>query len=83
MVDRVKRSRKSQMKKRPDEWERLKTEIAQELGLWGKVQQNGWAGLSAEDSGRLGGIFAARKKALEAREKDETLALIGENGKEN
>lgn len=64
-MDEVKRSRKSKMKKRPEDWEELKVEIAQELGLWEKVQQNGWSGLSAEDSGRLGGVFSARKKALQ------------------
>ena len=63
-MEEVKRSRKSRMKKRPDEWEQMKVEIAQELGLWEKVQQDGWSGLSAEDSGRLGGVFSARRKAL-------------------
>ena len=42
----------------------MKVEIAKELGLLSKVQDNGWAGLSAAESGQLGGIFAARKKAL-------------------
>ena len=65
MAERVKRSRKSRMKKRPDDWEELKQEIAKELGLWDKVKVDGWAGLSAVDSGRLGGIFSARKKMLE------------------
>ncbi len=63
--ERVKRSRKSKMKKRPDDWEELKQEIAQEMGLWDKVKADGWAGLSAVESGRLGGIFSARKKMLE------------------
>lgn len=64
MTKPVKRSRKSKMKKRPTDWEDLKQEIAQELGLWEKVKQDGWAGLSAVDSGRLGGIFSARRKLL-------------------
>ena len=63
-MDKIKRSRKSKIKKRPDDWEELKVEIAQELGLWPKVASDGWAGLSAEESGRLGGVFSARKKAL-------------------
>ena len=57
-------SRKSRMKKRPEDWEHLKQEITQELGLWDKVKQDGWAGLSAVESGRLGGIFSARRKLL-------------------
>ena len=60
----VKRSRKSKMKKRSPAWDGLKEEIAKELGLWDKVQQNGWSGLSAAESGRLGGEFAKRKKAV-------------------
>ena len=64
MAERVKRSRKSRMKKRPQDWEILKQEIAKELGLWDKVKADGWAGLSAVDSGRLGGVFSARKKLL-------------------
>jgi|GEM_PF-2878358 len=63
-MDGVKRSRKSKMKKRPDDWEHLKQEIAEELGLMDQVTSQGWSGLSAEDSGRLGGVFSARKKAL-------------------
>jgi len=63
-MDGIKRSRKSRIKKRPEEWENLKVEIAKEIGLWPKVAQEGWAGLSAEESGRLGGIFSIRKKIL-------------------
>ncbi len=65
-MDEVKRSRKSKMKKRPEDWEHLKQEIAEELGLMDQVSSQGWSGLSAEDSGRLGGIFSARKKAMHA-----------------
>ena len=59
----IKRSRKSKIKKRSEEWDNLKVELAKELGLWPKVKDQGWAGLSAEESGRLGGVFAARKNA--------------------
>ncbi len=40
----------------------LKLEIAQELGLLDKIEQNGWKSLTARESGRLGGIIAKRKK---------------------
>ena len=36
-MDRVKRSKKSRMKKRPEDWEAMKQEIAKELGLWDKA----------------------------------------------
>ena len=42
--------------------QRLKYEIAEELGLLEKLKEVGWAGLSAAESGRIGGLIAARKK---------------------
>ena len=42
--------------------ERLKYETARELGLLPKLQQVGWAGLSAAESGRIGGLMGAKKR---------------------
>lgn len=42
--------------------EKLKYEIAQELGLFDKVMTTGWKSLSAKESGKIGGILASRKK---------------------
>lgn len=61
----IKRSRKSRMKKRSDDWDDMKIEVAKELGLWDQVTSGGWSSLSAVDSGRLGGVFSARKKEIE------------------
>ena len=33
----------------------MKFEIAQELGLDGKVMEQGWKSLTAKESGRIGG----------------------------
>ena len=44
------------------EEQRFKYEIAEELGLLEKLKAVGWAGLSAAESGRIGGVMAARKK---------------------
>lgn len=44
----------------PDE--RLKYEVARELGLMDKLKDVGWAGLSTAESGRIGGLCGARKK---------------------
>ena len=41
---------------------RLKYEIAQELGLLEKVKQVGWAGLSAKETGRIGGMIGRKKR---------------------
>lgn len=40
----------------------LKIEIAKELGLWDKIQQLGWGELTAEESGRIGGIMTKKMK---------------------
>jgi hypothetical protein len=39
----------------------LKYEIAQELGLTEKINQVGWGGLSAKETGRIGGLMTSRK----------------------
>ena len=68
----VKRSKKSRMKKRPADWDDMKMEVAKELGLWEKVQIDGWSGLTAAESGRLGGVFAKRKKEIAQAEQEKT-----------
>ena len=40
--------------------ERMKYEAARELGLMEKLERVGWAGLSTEESGRVGGIVSGR-----------------------
>jgi len=43
----------------------LKYEIAEELGLMDKINEIGWAGLTAKESGRIGGIMTAKKRLKE------------------
>jgi hypothetical protein len=40
----------------------MKYEIASELGLLDKVSEQGWAGLTAKEAGRIGGMVTSRKK---------------------
>lgn len=40
----------------------MKYEIAEELGLIDKVKQFGWGGLTAKETGRIGGLMTVRKK---------------------
>ena len=42
--------------------ERMKYEIAQELGLLERVREVGWAGLTAKETGRIGGMIGRRKR---------------------
>ena len=46
----------------PDD--RMKYEIAEELGLLEKVQQEGWKSLSARETGRIGGLMTTRKREM-------------------
>lgn len=47
------------------EREKLKYEIARELGLLEKVEAQGWKALSAKETGRIGGIMTRRKREME------------------
>ena len=42
--------------------ERRKYEIARELGLLDRVKEVGWAGLSAKETGRIGGLIGREKR---------------------
>lgn len=42
--------------------EHLRFEIAQELGISDKIVSGGWGALSAQESGRIGGIIASRNR---------------------
>lgn len=44
------------------EEEKLKYEIAGELGLLDRVLEDGWRSLSAKETGRIGGLMTRRKK---------------------
>jgi small acid-soluble spore protein F (minor alpha/beta-type SASP) len=64
MISKINPSKKSKIKKTPDSVEKLKLEIAEEIGLLDKVRTQGWAGLSASESGKIGGILTQRMKKL-------------------
>ncbi|EOR26813.1 hypothetical protein SDC9_59515 [bioreactor metagenome] len=53
--------------------EKIKYEIADELGLKDKVDELGWGGLTAEETGRIGGIMTKRKRMLRIPTNDEIL----------
>ena len=45
--------------------EKLKYEIAEELGLLDRVMQDGWRSLSSKETGRIGGMITRRKRMRE------------------
>lgn len=50
--------------------DRLKYEIAEELGLLDKVREGGWKALSSRETGRIGGMISRRRQALEKKEQE-------------
>lgn len=44
--------------------ERMKFEIATELGLADKVIAGGWRSLTAKESGRIGGLITKKKREM-------------------
>ena len=51
--------------------EKMKFEIATELGLADKVVAGGWRCLTAKESGRIGGLITKRKRELAGGKKEE------------
>lgn len=45
-----------------EETEKMKYEVAEELGLLDKVLDEGWKSLSSKETGRIGGLVAKRKR---------------------
>jgi len=44
--------------------QKMKLEIASELGLLDQVQRDGWKSLSAKETGRIGGLMTKRKREM-------------------
>ena len=51
----------------PEE-EKVKYEIAEELGLLDKVQEGGWKSLTPKETGRIGGLMTKKKRELKNKE---------------
>lgn len=66
MASAAKSKEKKPKKKKPGDG--LKYEIARELGLGEKVDSEGWGGLTAAETGRIGGIITTRKRAQKEQE---------------
>ena len=51
--------------------EKLKYEIAEELGLLDRVLENGWKTLSAKETGRIGGLVTKCRRSLNREEQQD------------
>lgn len=47
--------------------EKMKYEIAEELGLLDKVMQEGWRALSSKETGRIGGLMTKKRREAEKK----------------
>lgn len=47
--------------------DKMKYEIAEELGLLDRVKKDGWKSLSAKETGRIGGIITRRMREAEKK----------------
>ena len=45
-----------------DEEEKMKYEVAEELGLLDKVLEYGWKSLTSKETGRIGGLVTQKKR---------------------
>ena len=62
--------------------ETQKLEIARDLGLEEKIQTLGWAELTAEESGRIGGILSGKRRALHSAERMKSSGAVQGAGAE-
>ena len=64
--NKVKRNKEKKIETLED---KLKYEIAQELGLMDKINEDGWGGLTAKESGRIGGLITVKKREMKNKDK--------------
>jgi hypothetical protein len=60
----AKNNKDEKEKKVITENEKLKYEIAEELGLLDKVSAGGWKSLTAKETGRIGGLMTKHKRSV-------------------
>jgi len=64
--------KRKKTKKQPTANDILKYEIANSLGLSDKVDSLGWGGLTAAETGRIGGILSAKKRQAKKQSEVDT-----------
>lgn len=52
--------------------DKLKYEIAEELGLLDKVQQYGWKSLTSRESGKIGGLINKKKRETQKNQSEQS-----------
>lgn len=67
-------NKKNKKKKIETLEDKMKYEIAEELGLMDKIEEEGWGGLTAKESGRIGGYINVRKRKMKEMKSKEIKA---------
>ena len=67
MKERSNKDKKKKIKTIEDVW---KYEIADELGLTDKLEKVGWGGLTAKETGKIGGLIRVKKRKLKDKKED-------------
>ena len=62
----------------PDE--KVKYEIAEELGLLDRVMKDGWKSLTSKETGRIGGLITKKKRQNDKNDKNITIRFKIEKG---
>ena len=52
--------------------QKMKLEIAEELGLLDKIQESGWRSLTPKETGRIGGLMTKKKRELKKEQSADT-----------
>lgn len=65
-IMKAKKNKRKQLILTPED--AMKYEIANELGLGEKLSQVGWGGLTAEETGRIGGLITRKKRSMTAKD---------------
>lgn len=65
-----KKSNKKKDKKPLTAHDKLKYEIAAELGLMDRVNAEGWKSLTARETGRIGGLMTKKKREMKQKEEN-------------
>lgn len=50
--------------------QKMKLEIASELGLLEKVERDGWKSLTSKETGRIGGLMTKKKRELKKAQEE-------------
>ncbi|HSH35282.1 small, acid-soluble spore protein, alpha/beta type [Schnuerera sp.] len=69
-MEKKNKNRNKKSKKKETLEDKLKYEIAAELGLMDKIGKVGWGGLTAKESGKIGGLMTVRKRNMKKKKQE-------------